>query len=254
MRDGSSVARAERSFDKSALFPHGSFLPGIVSRRGRLVADKTKHTAKKAPCGRQEFLRSFHDPSPPDISTPKGGGVREITTQPWCGIRVSLRDPPAVVRGKQLSRRAQPPAARGTPSSGFFVLRYRYMDRMTKQLLFWGILGIIFITLVLYAVAKLNERPGPLNGFASCLGEKGAGFYGAFWCPNCGQQKQMFGRSARVLPYVECSTADGKGQLPLCANAGVTAYPTWEFPGSERLTGIQSLQTLAEKTACELPR
>ena len=127
------------------------------------------------------------------------------------------------------------------------------MDKTTKQLLIWGGAGILVITGGLFGIAKLNERPGALDDFASCLTKQGAIFYGAFWCPNCGTQKQMFGRSARLLPYVECSTPDGKGQLSLCQEKGITGYPTWEIKSGERMTGVASLRTLADKTGCELP-
>lgn len=127
------------------------------------------------------------------------------------------------------------------------------MDKTTKQLATWGGAGILVVTGGLFGVAKLNERPGALNDFASCLAREEAVFYGAFWCPNCGAQKQMFGRSARLLPYIECSTADGKGQLPVCQERGVTGYPTWEFKGGERLIGVAPLRTLADKTGCALP-
>ena len=127
------------------------------------------------------------------------------------------------------------------------------MDRTTKQLAAWGGAGILFVTGGLFGVAKLNERPGALDGFASCLAERDAVFYGAFWCPNCATQKQMFGRSARLLPYVECSTSDGKSQLPVCKEKGVTGYPAWDFKDSERMLGVLSLQTLADQTGCALP-
>ncbi len=127
------------------------------------------------------------------------------------------------------------------------------MDKTTKQLAVWGGAGILFVTGGLFGVAKLNERPGTFDGFASCLAEKEAVFYGAFWCPNCGTQKQMFGRSARLIPYVECSTSDGKGQLQVCAEKGVTGYPTWDFKGGERMMGVLPFQTLADKTGCALP-
>jgi hypothetical protein len=55
------------------------------------------------------------------------------------------------------------------------------------------------------------------------------------------------------LPYVECSTADGKGQLAVCKDAGVTSYPTWEFPDQTRQSGEVPLAILAEKTGCTLP-
>lgn len=95
---------------------------------------------------------------------------------------------------------------------------------------------------------------GKYNEFAACLQDKGAVFYGAFWCPHCRNQKEMFGDSADRLPYVECSTPDGKSQLPICVEKKITGYPTWEFADGSRLDGEIPLQTLAEKTRCPLPQ
>lgn len=99
-----------------------------------------------------------------------------------------------------------------------------------------------------------NSQPGPLDGFASCLGEKGATFYGAFWCPHCANQKKLFGNSAKKLPYVECAIPGNQSAIaPACAEAKVEGYPTWTFADGTRLTGEQTLQDLAEKTGCALP-
>ena len=97
------------------------------------------------------------------------------------------------------------------------------------------------------------SSPGELDDFALCLNEKGATFYGAFWCPHCKQQKAAFGKSSGKIPYVECSTPDGQRQTTACEEANIRSYPTWEFADGERLTGPQTLTTLADKTGCNLP-
>ena len=99
-----------------------------------------------------------------------------------------------------------------------------------------------------------NQKPGKFDAFASCLKDSGATFYGAFWCPHCENQKAMFGNSARLLPYVECSTPDARSQLSYCTQKGVGGYPTWEFNDGSRETGEVPLSKLAEKTGCELPK
>lgn len=105
----------------------------------------------------------------------------------------------------------------------------------------------------LIAWTMLGSRgASALDGFASCLEEKGATFYGAFWCPHCQNQKKMFGSSARHLPYVECSTPDGRGQLGICKEKNIEGYPTWEFADGSRAGGELSLQTLRDKTGCAL--
>ncbi|MEK6871843.1 MAG: hypothetical protein AABX16_02975 [Nanoarchaeota archaeon] len=88
--------------------------------------------------------------------------------------------------------------------------------------------------------------------FAQCLTEKGALFYGTFWCPHCKEQKKMFGNSIEYVSYIECSTPDGNSQLPVCAAAGIEGYPTWKFADGSELSGKQSFETLSKKTGCAI--
>ena len=117
--------------------------------------------------------------------------------------------------------------------------------------LIWIIVAVVVIGGVVY-LAKIPAKPGPLDTFASCIKDSVAIFYGAFWCPHCQNQKAMFGSSARLLPYVECATPDGKNQLPICKDAGVEGYPTWVFPSGQREGGEVSLERLSEFTQCPL--
>lgn len=118
-----------------------------------------------------------------------------------------------------------------------------------------------YLIIILIAIAGVfgagwyaYSRPAPLDGFTQCLGEKGATFYGAFWCPHCQNQKKLFGRSERLLPYVECSTPDGRSQLPRCAGQKIEGYPTWEFKDGSRKSGEVPLAELAKTTGCSLPQ
>ena len=95
--------------------------------------------------------------------------------------------------------------------------------------------------------------PSKLDGFAQCLKDKGAVFYGAFWCPHCIDQKKMFGAAKRFLPYVECSTPNGNSQMPVCMEKNITGYPTWYFADGTQESGTLELARLAEKTGCVLP-
>lgn len=115
---------------------------------------------------------------------------------------------------------------------------------------------MVVIFLVIGGVVWLSRapaKPGVLDSFAQCLVESGAKYYGAFWCPNCKNQEAMFGRSKRLLPRIECSTPDGRGQLPICREVGIEGYPTWDFSDGTRLTGTLSLQKLGELSGCPLP-
>jgi hypothetical protein len=116
----------------------------------------------------------------------------------------------------------------------------------------WLIIIVLFVGLASWLIMTPG-KPGKLDAFATCIKESGAIFYGAFWCPHCQNQKALFGSSAKLLPYVECSTPDGRGQLPLCTDAGVTSYPTWKFGTSTIETGELSLERLSELTVCPLP-
>jgi len=71
-----------------------------------------------------------------------------------------------------------------------------------------------------------------LKALAEHLDETGARYYGAYWCPNCQQQRRLFGRSADRLPYVEC-TPNGRGGVVAfeCVSAGIAGYPTWIIDG-----------------------
>ncbi len=119
-------------------------------------------------------------------------------------------------------------------------------------LIFW----LVLLTLVVIGVGVsvyVNRQPGKLDNFAQCLKDKGAIFYGAFWCPHCQATKRMFGKSAALLPYVECSTPDGQGQLQICKDKGIAGYPTWVFPSGTVLTGERTLQELSTASGCLLP-
>lgn len=126
------------------------------------------------------------------------------------------------------------------------------MKLVTKKKYYWyaGIVAVVALLGVwLYSSA---DNPGKYDVLAQCLDENGATFYGAFWCPHCGEQKQLFGKSAKLLPYVECSTSDGRGQTAICISKKIEGYPTWEFADGSRMNAVMSPQQLAEKTGCAL--
>ena len=128
---------------------------------------------------------------------------------------------------------------------------------MNKKII-WIIVAIIAVGGFVWLV-KAPAKPGELDAFAQCINDSGAKYYGAFWCPNCKNQEARFGRSKRLLPRIECSTPDGRGQLQICKDAKVEGYPTWDFVDlpdgrqAARQTGDLPLETLAQFTGCELP-
>ncbi|MEB3194178.1 MAG: hypothetical protein VKO19_03505 [Cyanobacteriota bacterium] len=78
------------------------------------------------------------------------------------------------------------------------------------------------------------------------LRRKGAVFYGAWWCPACFKQKNLFGQQAgNQLPYVECEKTDA--QREQCSKVGIAVFPTWVM-GNQRLEGVQTLEELGRWT------
>ncbi len=116
------------------------------------------------------------------------------------------------------------------------------------------ILGTLATVLLQSRSGSAPVVPGKYDAFAQCLKDKGAVFYGAFWCPHCQAQKELFGSSVKFLPYVECSTPDGNYQTQECTDKNITGYPTWVFADGSILSGEIPLQQLAEKTFCPLPQ
>ena len=92
-----------------------------------------------------------------------------------------------------------------------------------------------------------------LDGFAQCLTAKGAKMYGAWWCPHCAEQKEMFGLAFHYVNYVECSEPGLRTENDACKQAGIKNFPTWQYPDGSRTEGYQPLSTLSEKTGCALP-
>jgi thiol-disulfide isomerase/thioredoxin len=119
------------------------------------------------------------------------------------------------------------------------------------------IVGALLVILVgAYFLNRMSTRGAPsgkYTAFAQCVKDNGATFYGAFWCPHCKEQKALFGDAVKLLPYVECSTADGQGQNAVCTAKGVNSYPTWVFADGSRESGTLSMEELAKKTGCTLP-
>lgn len=118
--------------------------------------------------------------------------------------------------------------------------------------------GVLIVVGGLGALLKGAQAPNKYDGFAQCIKDSGATFYGAFWCPHCQEQKKLFGSSAKLLPYIECSTADGSAQTQECQEKKIESYPTWELKDGTRLEVETSegvtLKTLSEKTGCPLPQ
>ena len=89
---------------------------------------------------------------------------------------------------------------------------------------------------------------------AKHLQSVGAKMYGAYWCPHCFDQKQLFGQEAReFMPYIECADDGANSQTDLCRSVPeITGFPTWEVNG-QFLPGTQTLETLATASGYQGP-
>lgn len=84
------------------------------------------------------------------------------------------------------------------------------------------------------------------EALATHLTATGAKEYGAFWCPHCHEQKELFGKSAAAkLNYVECDPKGANAQTDLCRQVGITSFPTWEID-RKLYPGVQPLDQLAD--------
>src|SRR5882672_4838986 len=75
----------------------------------------------------------------------------------------------------------------------------------------------------------IRKRASRLDHFAQCLASKQVKMYGAFWCPHCAEEKETFGPSFQYVPYVECGIEGSRAEQPVCLQAGIKNFPTWQF-------------------------
>jgi uncharacterized membrane protein/glutaredoxin len=95
--------------------------------------------------------------------------------------------------------------------------------------------------------------PGSI-ALAEHLTKIGAKMYGAYWCPHCHEQKDLFGKEgAAKVPYIECADDGQNPQPDLCRKAGIKGFPTWELNGKQ-YSGIQKLDELAKLSGYSGPK
>jgi len=118
---------------------------------------------------------------------------------------------------------------------------------------------VVYTVLILAAFAFAyylgNRTQHKYDGFARCLSGRGVKMYGAWWCPHCLEQKEMFAKSFQYVPYVECGVkGDIHAKSQVCKDENIKAFPTWQFPPTgERVEREFSLQELSDRTGCTLP-
>ncbi|MCF7959997.1 MAG: tandem-95 repeat protein [Pirellula sp.] len=97
-----------------------------------------------------------------------------------------------------------------------------------------------------------GEDAQNLVEFAKALQQAGVRFFGADWCPVCNEQKKLFEDGSQFLPFIEMTNPD-RTRNATAISEGVTQYPTWEFSGGQRVTGLQTLQQLSTLSGVAIP-
>ena len=81
---------------------------------------------------------------------------------------------------------------------------------------------------------------------AKYLNDKGVVKYSAYWCPNCLNQSELFGKQAyKELNVVECARDGINSQTQLCIDKKIKGFPTWEING-KLILGVLSLNELSK--------
>lgn len=113
-----------------------------------------------------------------------------------------------------------------------------------------SVIAVVLIGLLHAYYSGLFRPPEDpkLKALAIHLEESGAKFYGAFWCPDCNRQKELFGASADRLPYIECTPNGRDGVIAfVCIMKDIEGYPTWIIDGQHR-RGVLQPRELARHT------
>jgi hypothetical protein len=122
----------------------------------------------------------------------------------------------------------------------------------------WKKAGIVLLLLAAFGTAYYfgyRKSAHKYDSFARCLADRQVKMYGAYWCPHCAEQKEMFGESFALAPYVECGVAgDRRAEQQVCKDAGIQHFPTWQFPPTgQRVEAVIPLADLSSRTGCPLP-
>ncbi|PIN89929.1 hypothetical protein COU60_02445 [Candidatus Pacearchaeota archaeon CG10_big_fil_rev_8_21_14_0_10_34_76] len=120
----------------------------------------------------------------------------------------------------------------------------------SKKAIAWAVGLIIIVGIIALIIFSSSGAEGKYDTFSQCIANSGAVMYGAYWCPHCQDQKEMFGKSWEHVNDIECSLPNRAGQTAECNEAGIQSYPTWEFADGSRQTGVLSFQQLSQLTGC----
>ena len=122
------------------------------------------------------------------------------------------------------------------------------------------VLAIALTSIDFYTAVNSGHLKGPKElivtsestkesiALAKYLKANGVVKYSAYWCPNCLDQSELFGRKAyKELNVVECSRDGKNSQTQLCIDKKIQGFPSWEINGNI-IIGVQTLEKLSELT------
>lgn len=136
----------------------------------------------------------------------------------------------AAILARNTPANAAPPFAIMAEEVGYFPVT----DERTGQ------------TVMVPAKAKRQSTEQSIE-LAKYLQSSGARMYGAFWCPHCQRQKELFGREAwKYIDYIECSPKGYKAKYATCIDQKVDGYPTWKFGNGKSQGGEMELADIAK--------
>ena len=91
-----------------------------------------------------------------------------------------------------------------------------------------------------------SESTNESIALAKYLKNNGVVKYSAYWCPNCLDQSELFGKEAyKELNVVECARDGNNSQTQLCIDKKIQGFPSWEING-KIILGVQSLKELSK--------
>lgn len=121
------------------------------------------------------------------------------------------------------------------------------MESRTKVILTFIVLVFLITALYIFTdwfskTTGLLVGEDPDNELAKCLTANGAALYISSSCPDCNQQKSLFGTSAfKFLNYVECENN------PKCSD--IKAFPAWKI-NNTIIYGLKTTKQLRALSGC----
>lgn len=90
-----------------------------------------------------------------------------------------------------------------------------------KSLFIIIVMSLALLIVIIYPKGKdVKDEKNELDDFATCLKGSGARFYGTEGCSYCKMQRDLFGPSLPLVPYIDCDGAGGMS--PACKAVGIS--------------------------------